>query len=69
MTELKLATVDLLPGKEWNAKAAFGDALQRAPIDSPCVALWLENGELKWSSQASRMEIVYMLHEALREAT
>ena len=44
------ASVDPLPGKEWNAHAVAGDVLSRAPISAPIFAVWIdENGKLRYA--------------------
>lgn len=66
--ETKLATVDLLPGRDWNAKACFGDALQRADIDAPAVAIWLDSeGQLRHSLSCTEEQTLWLLHKAMRE--
>lgn len=49
---MKLATVDPLPGINWNAKAAAGDALQRVSEDAPFIAIWVDSDGILRMSQA-----------------
>lgn len=63
-----LATVDSLPGLPWNAHAALGDALQRAPIGAPLIVLWLDElGQLHYSRSATNKDTVWMVHNVLTE--
>lgn len=44
------ATVDPLPGKDWNAHAVAGDVLNRAPLNAAIIAMWIdEHGQLRYS--------------------
>lgn len=65
----ELATVDPLPGILWNAHAALGDAMQRAPMNAPLIVLWLdEAGVLKYSRSANNRDVVWLAHSALVDA-
>ena len=47
---MSAATVDPLPGKEWNAHAVAGDVLNRAPMNAPIIAVWIDDkGCLRYS--------------------
>lgn len=64
-----LATVDCLPGQNWNAHAVLGDALQRAPIDAMILVLWIDkDGVYHRSSSATNAEIVWACALATKEA-
>lgn len=46
----KPATVDCLPGKAWSAHAVAGDVLNRAPMNAPIVAVWIDDqGKVRYS--------------------
>lgn len=71
----KLATVDFLPGKRWNAHAALGDAMQRASMDAPMVVMWLEGKEQKFcyaianSVNLQTLWMAEMLRDAAKDPT
>lgn len=47
---MSAATVNPLPGKGWNAHAVAGDVLNRAPMNAPIIAIWVdEKGCLRYS--------------------
>lgn len=44
------ATVDPIPGRDWNAHAVAGDILNRCPIRAPIAVVWVgEDGKLRFS--------------------
>lgn len=64
----KLATVDMIPGRRWNAHAALGDAMQRASMDAPMVVMWLEGPDQRFRfaiANATNMQSLWMA-EALK---
>jgi hypothetical protein len=64
----KLATVDMIPGRRWNAHAALGEAMQRASMDAPMVVMWLDGSsqEFKFAiANATNMQCLWMA-EALK---
>lgn len=50
MADRDIASVDALPGREWNAHAVAGDVLSRAEIDAPIIAVWMnKDGKLRYA--------------------
>lgn len=45
-----MADIEIMPKHGWNAKAAAGDALERAPLNAPFIAMWIdEKGNVRYS--------------------
>ena len=60
------ADIEPLPGVRWSAHAALGDALNRAPINSPCIIAWLDEEEnVCYSVSATNMQTVWLCHQLI----
>lgn len=66
--EKRYASVEGLPKIPWNAHAALGDALNRAPIDAELFVVWTtKEGKLHWSKACDRNQAVYMMTAAINK--
>ena len=45
-----MADIEIIPKHGWNAKAAAGDALNRADLRDPLIAIWIDDkGQVRYS--------------------
>jgi len=62
------ASVDALPGLDWNAHAVAGDILNRCPINAQIIALWIDNeGMLRFSKTTLPFEVACMFSAQLQD--
>jgi len=48
--EFNVADIEIMPNVGWNAKAAAGDALNRASLRDPFIAIWVDDkGQVRYS--------------------
>ncbi len=63
-----VASIHNLPDKDWNAHAVAGDILERCPIDSQIMALWVdEDGKVRYSKTNLGFSTVAMFAAVLQE--
>ena len=69
--EKRYAAVEVISDKiKWNAHAALGDALNRAPINAELMVVWIQDdGKLRWSKACDNRTAVYMMHAACHKVT
>ena len=53
--------------RPWSARAAAGDALQRVEHDAPFLAVWIEDGQLRWSKANTNFVSLSMMAVFLQE--